>query len=87
MIVENGGRLSNLGQKILNLEPESDGSTSPKSCFQIARVTRPLVSVGKICESIMKATFDDTEAPVRAQDGSEVCVFERKPGCVSRSVR
>ena len=70
----------NLGQKILNPEPESDGSTRLKSCFRIARVTRPLMLVGKICDSGTKVEFDDTKATVRAPDNSEVCIFERKPG-------
>ena len=81
------GRLPNLGQKILNLEPESDGSTNLKSCFQIARVMRPLMSVGKICDSGMKVEFDDTEAIVRALDNSDVCVFECEPGGLYISVR
>ena len=79
-IVGNGGRLPNMGQKVLNLEPESDESTSLKSCFQIARVTRPLMSVGKICDSGMRVEFTDKEATVKATDDSVVCVFERKPG-------
>ena len=35
------------GGLLLNLEPEADGSTAPRSCFQIAKVTRLLMSVGK----------------------------------------
>ena len=42
-VVGNGGRLPNMGQKILNLEPEADESTKLQSCFQIDRVTRPLI--------------------------------------------
>lgn len=69
-----------MGQKILNLEPESDGSTSLKSWFRIARVTRPLMSLGKICDCGVKVKFTDATATVKIPDGSEVCVFERKPG-------
>ena len=69
-----------MGQKVLNLEPEDDESTKLKSCFQIARVTRPLMSVGKICDSGMKVEFTDKTATVKAPDGTAVCVFTRKPG-------
>ena len=69
-----------MGQKVLNLEPEDDESTKLKSCFQIARVTRPLMSVGKICDSGMKVEFTDKDATVVAPDGAHVCVFTRKPG-------
>ena len=69
-----------MGQKILNLEPESDGSASLKSFLQTARATRSLMTVGKICDSGMTVEFHGTNAIVRAQDNSEVCVFERKPG-------
>ena len=64
----NGGRLPNSAQKIIHPELESDGSTSLKSCFQIARVTRPLMSVGKICDSGLKVEFTDTKATVKAPD-------------------
>ena len=79
-VVGNGGRLANLGQNNLNLEPEDDSSKELKSCFQIARVTRPLMSVGKICDSGMKVEFTDKTATVKAPDGTVVCVFTRKPG-------
>ena len=79
-IVGNGGRLDNLGQRSLNLEPFNDASTPLSSCFQIARVTRPLMSVGRICDNGMKVEFDDKQAVVRDAEGQQVCVFERKPG-------
>jgi len=79
-VVGNGGRLDNLGQRALNLEPLDDPATSLSSCFQIARVTRPLMSVGKICDNGCKVEFDDTQAIVRDKAGVQICVFERKPG-------
>ena len=79
-VVGNGGRLPNMGQKVLNLEPEADESMKLKSCFQIARVTRPLMSVGKICDSGMKVELTDKTATVMAPDGTTVCVLTRKPG-------
>ena len=79
-VVGNGGRLENMGQRSLNLEPMNDSSTPLSSCFQIARVTRPLMSVDKICDNGLKVEFDDEKAVVRDKLGAQVCVFERKPG-------
>mgnify|MGYP002810845122 CR=1 FL=1 len=44
-IIGDGGTIANLGQKPLNL---SDDGNDLQSVFQIAAVTRPLMSVGKI---------------------------------------
>ena len=79
-IVGNGSRLPNMGQKNLNLEPEDDESKELKSCFQIARVTRPLMSVGRICDQGHSIRFDALMAVVTSKDGSELCKFTRQPG-------
>jgi hypothetical protein len=79
-IVGNGSRIANQGQKVLSLEPEDDESKAMKSCFQIAKVTRPLMSVGKICDGGMQVVFTDKTATIKAPDGKTVCVFTRKPG-------
>ena len=79
-MVGNGGRIPNLEKKELNLEPEDDESTMLKSRFQIARVTRPLISVGKICDGGMKVEFTDKTATIKTPEGKTVCVFTRKPG-------
>ena len=50
-----GGTIPNLGQKSLNL---SDDGRNVQSVFQIAVVTGPLMSVGRICDEIHKTTFD-----------------------------
>ena len=48
--------------------------------FQIAAVTRPLMSVGKICDAGPNITFDSVQAIVRDKGGSELCKFHRTPG-------
>ena len=48
--------------------------------FQIAAVTRPLMSVGKICDEGHNVTFDKEKAIVRHTDGSELARFVRQPG-------
>ena len=47
--------MANLGEKQLNLSVGDSGNIS--SCFQIAQVTRPLMSVGKICDQGMSVAF------------------------------
>ena len=77
-IVGDGGRLPNMGEKKLNLEPE-DSANAISSCFQIARVTRPLMSVGRICDGGSKVVFEEDKAVVFFREGKEICVFTRKP--------
>ena len=69
-----GGTIPNLGQSQLHL---SDEERDIKSVFQIAAVTRPLMSVGKICDEGHTVTFSAVMAVVNAQDGSELCRFQR----------
>ena len=57
-----------------------DGNIDVKSCFQIARVTRPLMSVGKLCDNGLEVTFNDKQAIVRDKDGARICCFGRAPG-------
>jgi hypothetical protein len=78
-IFGDGGRLPNMGDKKLNLEPE-DSANAISSCFQIARVTRPLMSVGRICDGGSKVVFEEDKATVFSREGNEICVFTRKPG-------
>ena len=72
-----GGTIPNLGQSQLNL---SEGDKDMQSVFQIAAVTRPLMSVGRICDQGHSITFSAVMAVVNASDGSELCRFERKSG-------
>ena len=45
--------------------------------FQIAAVTRPLMSVGRICDEGHTVTFDSVMAVVKSKDGGELCRFTR----------
>ena len=74
-----GGTIPNLGQSKLNLTDESV-DRDIQSVFQIAAVTRPLMSVGKICDEGHSVTFDSVNAIVKASDGSELCKFVRSSG-------
>ena len=74
-----GGEIPNLGQSQLNLSDESIGRDI-QSVFQIAAVTRPLMSVGRICDEGHSVTFNNVMAIVNGKDGSEICRFHRAPG-------
>ena len=72
-----GGEIPNMGQKQLNL---SDPSAESDLCsvFQIAAVTRPLMSVGRICDEGHEITFNNVCAIVKSKDGDEICRFHRE---------
>ena len=74
-----GGEIANLGQKQLNLTDNALGS-DVQSIFQIAAVTRPLMSVGKICDEGHEVTFSNVCATVRNKAGIELCKFHRDSG-------
>ena len=77
-LIGDGGHIPNLGQKSLNLC--DNGGHNVKSVFQIAAVTRPLMSVGRICDEGHEVTFNAVMAVVKDQKGTEICRFERQPG-------
>ena len=63
-----GGTIPNFGRKQLNLSDSAAGSDL-RSIFQSAAVTRPLMSVGTICDEVHEITFDNLCAVVRSKDG------------------
>ena len=73
-----GGTIPNLGQSRLNMTDDRTGQDL-QSTFQIAAVTRPVMSVGKICDGGHTVTFSDVMAVVHASDGSELARFHRNP--------
>ena len=46
-------------------------------CFQFAAVTRPLSSIGKICDKCYRSIFDHTKAKIRDKKGVAVCLLQR----------
>ena len=78
-LMGDGGKIPNQGQKSLRLADLNNG-VEISSTFQIAKVTRPLMSVGKICDEGKQVLFDKHSARVMDKDGKEVCRFERQAG-------
>ena len=69
--------MKNHGQKTLNLQSDL---ASFSSVFQIAAVTHPLMSVGRICDNGNQVLFEEHQAIVLDKNNAEICVFQRKPG-------
>ena len=74
-----GGKVDNQGQVALNL---SNGGPSSviQSVFQVANVTRPLMSVGRICDEGFHVDFQKEHAVIMDKSGREVLKFERQAG-------
>jgi hypothetical protein len=81
-IVGNGAEVPNEGEVTLNLA--ADGSKSSvnliKSVFQVAEITRPLMSVSRICELGHRCVFDLDKAEVISKSGTVLCTFVRRGG-------
>ena len=75
----NGDRIENRGVMIFNLTT-TEGHPI-KSKFQVCDVSRPLWSVGKICDAGCSVTFDSKGAAVKhSASGKTLCTFERRGG-------
>ena len=82
-IAAGGARIPNEGQFTLEMRSgglEKKKGRDIKSTFQVAKVTRPLWSVGRICDEGFEVKFTNTEAYVMTKEGKEVCKFNRRGG-------
>ena len=77
-VAANGERIPNRGEVSLDMK---SGSIPIKSTFQVSRISRPLWSVGKICDSGCTVTFDAKGASIRHTAGNkELGYFHRSAG-------
>ena len=60
----------------LNLQTIEDSPNDIGSTSQVAKVSRPLMSVGKICDNGMKVVFISHKAELM-KGAATVCTFER----------
>ena len=74
-LMGDGGTIPNLGQSQLNLSYETIGRDI-QSVFQIAAVTRPLMSVGKICDEGHSVTFSQLMAGVHSSAAPSAYLVE-----------
>ena len=79
--IGDGKSIPNRGQVHLNLETLGAGPAKAiNSVFQVTKVTRPLMSVGRICDADNDVLFKKLYAAVLDPNGKEICRFVRKPG-------
>ena len=77
-VVGNGHNIPNKGEVHLNLDA---GKGPLQAIFQVAGITRPLMSVSKICDQGLRCIFDDDKATVTdKKTGSVVCEFQWRGG-------
>ena len=82
-IAANNHRIPNRGQMTLALQCEKYGGKKGreiKTTFQVAAVSRPLWSVGRICDEGFEVKLLKDEAQVLKKDGTVVCRFKRQGG-------
>ena len=86
-VVGNGGRVKNQGQVDLQMGAK-DGSGF-HSVFQVAEITRPLMSVSRICDQDLICIFDKTQAQVLnpAKGNQVLATFQRDGGLYTCSMR
>ncbi len=76
-IAANNSRIPNEGQMTLLLKC---GKRRIRTTFQVARVARPLWSVGRICDEGFDVKFTKEYAVIMTPAGKEVCRFIRRGG-------
>ena len=82
-VAANNSRIPNRGQVTLNLRgdtPPGQKGREIRSTFQVAKVSRPLWSVGRICDEGFDVKFTKHAALIMNGDGRVVCRFERRGG-------
>jgi len=74
----NGKTIENRGQAAITMKDPSTRATI-NSVFQVARVSRPLYSVSRICDAGCEVSFNKTEG--RVMKGAKViATFPRRGG-------
>ena len=61
----------------VHLKLRTKGGREISTTFQVAKVTRPLWSVARICDAGFKIVFSDKNAEVLNKRGKVICVFDR----------
>ena len=83
-VVGNGQKVPNEGEITLNLA--MDGRPL-QSTFQDAGVTRPLMSVGRVCDQGLDCLFSKSSAKILSAQGEVLAVFERDGGLYTSTMR
>ena len=89
-VVGSGERVNNKGQIKLRMKSKDENGLLMNSVFQVAEITRPLMSVSRICDQDMVCVFGKDRARVLGVDGKIVARFDRDGGlytCTMKSRR
>ena len=86
-LVGNGERVPNRGQLRLRMKSNGDDGVLMSSIFQVAEITRPLMSVSKICDQDMICIFEKSHARIVDQQNNVVARFEREGGLYTCTMR
>ncbi len=87
-VTAGGGRLKNRGEMKLDLRADNGKKGRElRMTFQVAKVTKPLLSVSKICDAGFTVTFNKEMAVVLDAKGKEVCRFLRRRGLYVASMQ
>ena len=81
-IVGNGQRVPTEGQVHLNLGVDAGQGNFQQvtSLFQVADLTRPIMSVSQVCEQGKRCVFEKDHALVITAEGDALCRFENRGG-------
>ena len=77
-LAADGGEIPNEGEMTLNMI--SDVKAPVRSTFQAAKVTRPLMSISKVCDNDNIVLVTKTEGIVRNSKGVTIAKFPRQRG-------
>ena len=88
-VVGNGERVPNEGQMVLNLETDTSDKrkVNISSTVQVAEVSRPLMSVSKVCDQGYTCVFTKDGARINDEKGGEVYSFKRVNGLYVSNMR
>ena len=78
LLAADGGEIPNEGEMTLNMV--SDVKAPIQSVFQAAKVTRPLMSIARMCDNDNEVLFTKTEGIVRNAKGVTIAKFPRQRG-------
>jgi hypothetical protein len=79
-VVGNGDRVKNQGQIRLRMKSQDASGSLMNGIFQVAEITRPLMSVSKLCDQDMTCIFEKSHARIVGPDGTTVARFDRDGG-------
>ena len=81
-----GDRVPNEGECHMTFTVGEKGANA-SGTFQVAQVTRPLMSIAKICDKGNTVTFTKEKGVVNGPDGSQICMFVRERGLYVADVK